>query len=298
MNNPLVVCFGEVLWDCFPDQNRLGGAPLNVALRLLDLGANVTIISALGNDSLGKQALEIINARGLASNGIQQSNKYPTGEVQVHLDKHGSATYTIAAPVAWDHICETNQTKAIIQKAQILVFGSLVGRAAFSLETLKTLLGNIAIKIFDVNLRAPHYNKSVVLELLNAATAIKINDEELALICEWLNIKHSGLEDQLQQIAMQTNTGFVCVTLGKFGAAAVSKTKYVQVAGYKIKVQDTVGAGDSFLATLINGYFIQQRSLKTSLLEACAMGALVASKKGATAPISIDQLQALIRQSQ
>lgn len=293
MSKPLLVCFGEVLWDSFPDERRLGGAPLNVAYRLHALGNQVVMLSALGNDALGDKTFNSMKALGLSTQGIQRTNDFSTGTVLVQLYESGSATYTIEQPVAWDHIQSSETAFELARNAAYFIYGSLAGRNKTTFATLNALLGVTGFKIFDVNLRPPHYNKEHVLALMQEANAIKINDQEIDLICEWLQIANHGLKTKLFQIAQLTSTPFVCVTLGADGAAAMHKQEFAQVSGYKVKVEDTVGAGDSFLGMLIEAYFVRKNTLQTALSNACAMGALVASKKGATAAVTQEELQAL-----
>ena len=174
-----IVCFGEILFDVFPTQRKIGGAPLNVALRMNSLGIDAHIISRIGNDEVGKELLHFLEKNDISTNNIQIDNKYSTGEVFVKLDDKGSASYTINYPVAWDKIEATSEATNVVKDADALVFGSLACRDITSYLSLLTLLNSAKHKIFDVNLRPPFYNKELLLDLMEKADFIKFNDDEL-----------------------------------------------------------------------------------------------------------------------
>ena len=98
------ICFGEILWDVFPDGKALGGAPLNLCLRMKSLGVTMQMISKLGQDALAEETREVLKTFELDQNLIQEDLKLETGQVEVALDASGSASYTIKKPVAWDAI--------------------------------------------------------------------------------------------------------------------------------------------------------------------------------------------------
>lgn len=289
-----VLCFGEILWDIFPEGKKIGGAPLNVALRLQELGVESNIISAIGNDELGEELLNQLNGLEAGYRFIQTTDPYPTGTVQVTLDAKGSASYDITYPVAWDHISlNTNITEAIKQ-CDMLVFGSLACRNAQSKSTLMELISTAKFCVFDVNLRPPFYNLPLLEELMLAADFIKFNDEELYEIALQLNSPYHSLDQHIAFLAEHTNTQYICVTKGGFGAVLYSNGDYIYHSGYRIDIVDTVGAGDSFLATLLSG-ILNERNLKESLTKACAIGALVAGSSGANSKIPDKELQEFMK---
>ena len=288
-----MVCFGETLWDIFPDGKRIGGAPLNVASRLRSLGVKVTMISSVGKDNLGKKIKTYLKENDISYTCLQTDPDLPTGTVSVDLDNDGSANYEINYPVAWDRIREDRKAIQITKASSFFIYGSLSSRDPVSYKTLKLLLDNAHFKVFDLNLRQPHYSKESIFELLQKADLLKINDEELEVLNQWYGIKKMKLGKQLKRLSEMTSTPFICVTLGDKGAVFYSKETIYRSSGFKIKVADTVGAGDSFLAGLI--YQLNQDTPKKEALEfACALGALVASKKGANAPVYSDEIQALL----
>jgi fructokinase len=286
MNDRTVICFGEILWDVYPDKKIIGGAPLNVALRLHSYGVDVKIVSCIGADKNGKMVEEYLSKNNLSQELIQKHATLKTGSVIISLDIDGSARYEINKPVAWDAIHLSPALIEAVKNAAFFLFGSLAARGNYNRIALDRLLEVANIKIFDVNLRQPHYDISMVYELMQKADLIKLNDEELEEICSVLGCQEKDLRSQISWLVHTTNTNSICVTKGEDGAILYYKSNFYAHKGYKIKVKDTVGAGDSFLATLINELFLEQKSPDASLARACAVGALVASKEGANCVIT------------
>lgn len=288
-----VVCFGEVLWDIFPSHKKIGGAPLNVALQLASFNHNVTIISAIGKDENGEKLLKYLNENGLNTDNLQKHEIYDTGSVNVILNDKGSATYEIMYPRAWDKIVLTNSNIEAVKKSDAFVFGSLVTRDAISKETLYALVELANYKVFDLNLRPPHYSKDILIHLMEASDFIKFNDEELYEVCTYLGSKYNSLEQNLKFIAEKTNSKHICVTKGPFGAVLLYDSKLYYNSGYKIKVADTVGAGDAFLGTLISN-LLNEIDPQQAIDVACAVGALVARSEGANPKLTLLDIAAFI----
>ena len=284
-----ISCFGEVLWDCFDSGKRLGGAPLNMCVRINALGIKADMISAVGNDELGSELLGEIAARGVSCDYITLNSDKPTSTVEVTLDNSGSASYTIVADTAWDNIALTDTLVKKVTGDDVFVFGSLIGRSAPSLATLQQLLEVANFKVFDVNLRAPHYKFNALIELMNKADFIKLNDDELYEIAKAMGCKYHSLEQNLAFIAKQTNTDYLCVTKGSHGALLTIKGVNYYNSGYLINVVDTVGAGDSFLGALIY-QLCSSDDAQYSVDFACAVGAMVAQSQGATPLLSHQQI--------
>ena len=215
MQNLSVCCFGEVLWDIFPNQKKIGGAPLNVAVRLKSFQNSVSVISRIGKDELGNNLKEYINAKGLITKYLQEDKKLKTGDVKVTLDNTGSAKYEIVYPRAWDNIQLTAENIKIVKESSIFVFGSLVCRNSISRNTLLELLKTSNYNVFDVNLRPPFYDLEVLIQLMKASNFIKFNEEELFEISAYLGFKENNLEDSLIYISKKVNTHNICVTKGE-----------------------------------------------------------------------------------
>ena len=289
-----IVCFGETLWDIFPNERKIGGAPLNVACRIHSLGSEVQLISRVGQDDNGDQILKYLKDHGLNVDTIQIDKKYQTGIVKVKLDSSNTASYSIERPVAWDYISLDNETLSKVSSSDALIFGSLACRNETSKNTLFTLLDESVFKVFDANLRPPYYSMDLVLELIKRSDFIKLNDEELEEICDFVNIKGHDLIEKIIALSEFTQSRHICVTLGKDGAILYSDKQIYKNDGYVVKVADTVGAGDSFLATLIH-LILLKKSPQNALDYACAMGSLVASKSGANEPISAHEIRQLLK---
>jgi len=283
---PKVVCFGEILWDVFPTHKVIGGAPLNVALRLHSFEVSVKIISSIGNDSNGKEALNYLNEAGLSTDMIQIDKTHNTGYVNVFLDKKGSATYEIFKPVAWDNIQLNRENQNIVTNTEIFIFGSLACRSETSKSTLLSLLSEAQYSVFDVNLRPPDFTMDLIIDLMRRSDFIKLNDEELEQILDVMGFQNSTMEDQIKHLAEQTNTETICVTRGGAGALLYYESQFYSNSGYSVTVKDTVGAGDSFLASMVLKLLIEKTNPDKALDFACKVGALVASKEGANAKIT------------
>tara|TARA_R110001592_G_scaffold18337_3_gene76234 strand:- start:4027 stop:4911 length:885 start_codon:yes stop_codon:yes gene_type:complete len=288
-----ITCFGEVLWDVFPTNKKIGGAPLNVALRLQSLKNKVAMITRIGEDSEGKEIKDFIEKRGVQTENIQTDTELKTGEVAVILDSKGAASYTINFPRAWDAIQLTENAIEITKNSDAFIFGSLVARNEVSRDTLYQLLKFAKYKIFDINLRAPHYSMEVLNDLMNEADFIKFNDDEIFEIAQALNTKTKSLEETIKFIATVTNTKSICVTKGGEGAILYYQNTFYYNNGFKVEVVDTVGAGDSFLASLTDK-LLKGVSPQVSIDFACAMGALVASRKGANPEIIKQDIEKFI----
>jgi len=292
-----IICFGEVLWDMLPAGKKLGGAPLNVALRAQSLGHHAAMISSIGNDGIGVELAEEILSHGGTLAHIQVSDDFATSEVLVELDEHGTASYEIRMPCAWDHITLLQQDVEAVQNADALIYGSLVARSNVSRNTLFALLEQATYKVFDVNLRPPHYTPERIVSLMKAADFVKFNDEELYEICAHLGKVDKELETCIRFMAEQTGTDQICVTLGKDGAVLFYKKVFYYNPGYKVKVADTVGAGDSFLASIIS-QLLNGVNPQDAIDFACAVGSIVASKNGANPEVSQEEVLRMISTQQ
>ena len=288
-----IVCFGEVLWDVFPSHKKIGGAPLNVAIRLQSLDNKVSIISSVGVDEKGDEIINFVKKNSINVDDLQVSKDLKTGKVKVMLNDKGSASYNIMFPRAWDNIQLTENAKKITASADAFVFGSLVARDETSRNTLYELLKIAKYKIFDVNLREPYYTTEVLNHLMQEADFIKFNDDEIFEISKTLNSKKHSLEHNIKFIAKLTNTKSICVTKGRHGAILYYNDIFYYNSGYQIEVKDTVGAGDSFLASLINK-LLKDIEPQKAIDFACAVGAIVAGSEGANPEIKKEDIDKFI----
>jgi len=275
-----VICFGEVLWDNFKSGKKIGGAPLNVSLHLHKQGIKSSIISSVGSDPNGEELLDSLKKHNWDTSFLQQHPDLPTGTVEVELDENQQASYKIIKPVAWDEIQYETGMNEMVAAADAFVFGSLAGRSGTSMNTLQELLSHAKLLIFDMNLRPPHYDEVKIKKLMEKCDILKINEHELKYLEKLYKLQGLNDEDQLKQISNLTDTPTICVTLGEKGAMVLSKGLYYYHKGFPVKVADTVGAGDAFLASFIHS-LLYNIPMDKALERACATGAFVASRDGA-----------------
>ncbi|WP_307271997.1 carbohydrate kinase [Chryseobacterium sp. W4I1] len=293
-----VISFGEVLFDVFGEEKKIGGAPLNLALRTVSYGFPVAMISAVGNDEDGKVILDYTKENALETSGIIVSSEYDTGIVQVSLNERGSATYEIKFPSAWDFISVDEKIMDTVKEADVFFYGSLACRNDVSQKTLFSILdsNDKMFKVFDVNLRKPFYNIQLLEKLMNRADFIKFNDEEILEIAAGMGFESEDLESNIKFISEKTNTPAICVTLGKHGSILLWNNQLYRHEGYPVKVADTVGAGDSFLASLI-AKLLSDQNPDEALNFASAVGALVASYSGANPKIESSEIDAFLKEN-
>ena len=288
-----ITCIGEILWDALPAGLFLGGAPLNVCLNLHQLGEETAMASRIGKDRLGEEALRRLKTKGLGTDYVQEDGTRETGFVKVELSSDGDPEYEIVQPAAWDFIdMEESKLEELLNHSWAVVYGTLAHR---SNPTLRKLLDLKCLKVLDLNLRAPHYEKEYVKELVENSDLIKMNEQELSLLQNWYSLS-SGIEDAVREISIRYSCQTVCVTRGGKGSVLFHNNRWFNHSGYTIKVVDAVGAGDAFLAAFLYG-------LKTGMVEdrllpfANAAGAYVASRSGANPDYTTADLESLMQGS-
>lgn len=272
LTSPKVTLFGEILFDVFEDGPRLGGAPLNLAVHLHRLGAEVHLISAVGNDALGEVALKEITRQGLDTSQIAKL-PHPTGTVTVKLDERKVPTYEFSSDCAYDHIPLPESDEL---DGDLFCFGTLAQRSAESRKTLQSLLSRKPGRIFcDVNLRQNFYDRTILQKSLEAADLVKLNDEELPIIAALFD-----LAPESEALAQRFNLETLIVTLGPRGCEVLHHGKKIFSPAWPAKIVSTVGAGDSFSAA-----FLYTLLAGCDVLEAAEAGnrlaAQVAAQQGA-----------------
>ncbi|WP_369586355.1 carbohydrate kinase family protein [Kingella oralis] len=290
---PKITAFGEILWDNLPTGKVLGGAPVNLLTHLAALGADCSVISRCGNDADGAALREAIRRKHVAIDFIQTDPQLATSQVLVQLNDEGCAHYDIVYPCAWDKIQAGEAAKTRVAQSDVFIFGSLSVRDAVSRQALAELLPHASFKIFDVNLRPPHYRLAHLSDMMRQADFIKLNDDELHEIATALGSPYRSIEQNIRFIAEHTHTRQICVTLSKHGALYFCDGELFAHHGYRVTVADTVGAGDSFLAGFIHQY-LQRKPPQEILAFACALGSLVASRHGATPEVSLAEIEAMM----
>jgi fructokinase len=290
---PRVICFGEILWDNLPSGRTAGGAPMNVAYHLNRVAAESQLISRIGDDQAGTDLITFSSEKGLPTNLLQKDPRYPTGEVIAKVMDNHEVVYEILPDAAWDFIAADPQIKLLAGNADAFVFGSLAARSSVSRDSLLQILEYATFKVFDINLRAPHYSKEILALLLSKADLLKLNDDELILLTDWFYQSGAAEGDCIKFLQQTFGIAEVVVTKGSKGASYYSGEVFYTGKAYPITVADTVGAGDSFLAA-----FLYKKLTGTAIPEALdyalAMGAFIASQSGACPAYTLSDLDAFI----
>lgn len=280
MARKLVVGLGEALWDMLPDGKQVGGAPANFAYHASQFGCDGVAVSALGNDSLGDEIVEYFDSRGLRY--LLQRTVFPTGTVQVTLDAAGIPQYEICENVAWDNIEYTDELDELASKADCVCFGSLAQRGAVSYGTITRFLDRMpadSLKVFDINLRQHFYTSEVLDASMNRCNILKINDEELEVITPMFGLSGS-VEHRCRALMEKYGLRCLILTCGTDGSYVFTADEVSFLETPRVKVADTVGAGDSFTGAFC-GSLLAGASVRDAHRRAVDVAAFVCSQSGA-----------------
>ena len=289
-----VVGIGELLWDCFGELRRPGGAPANVAFHATQLGLNGVICSRVGSDALGNALLEHLCGQGLDTQYIQPDPVRPTGTVTVETTSIDQPSYRIHENVAWDHLEFDNCLSGLVENASAVCFGTLAQRSPQSRATILRALGasQRALRVYDINLRPPYYTQETVEASLQLADVVKLNIGEVAVLAPMLGLDADDVQNLSDTLRRSYGVGVICITRGQDGCVAISKKERVEVPGRQVNVVDAVGAGDAFTAALVYG-LLNAWPLGRIAHVANEIGALVASRAGAM-PVLREEFAALL----
>ncbi|MCS7468484.1 carbohydrate kinase [Stieleria sp. ICT_E10.1] len=280
-----VVGIGEILWDVFPDGPRFGGAPANFSCSTSELSrgaAGVLMVSAVGEDELGRKAIESLKRRGVDTS-VLQVNQHATGKVDVQLDDDGKASYHFADDAAWDHLVWNDALGKVAATCDAVCFGTLGQRSETSRRTINQFVQatpESALRILDVNLREPFYDDSVIQQSLALANVLKLNDDELPRLARINGLSGDDV-DVMRQLAARHQLRYVALTRGADGAAIVSDSEVSDLPGVPTEIADTVGAGDAFTAAITLGLLAGQ-DIDIVNRNAIAVASYVCSQPGAT----------------
>lgn len=295
MNNILV--FGEILYDIYDDVAVIGGAPFNYSVqlsRLISKNDNLKFITALGKDDFSKEAFKFIENENIDSSLMQVLDNYETGKATVFMNENKIPDYIIHENVAWDNIeFNSDIEKALKEKYDLFYFNILSCRSEKSYNTLKNIFKNIdsKYKVCDVTFRKNYYTKEKIKEALEFINILKINDDELAIIKSlfYPNLQNDN-EILLKKLNKDFNIDYIFLTLGKSGASSFYNSQYIFKPSNKIKVVDTVGAGDSFCAALSYA-ILKKLDIKKVLDFASAVSEEMIQVKGGTAKYNIKAIK-------
>jgi fructokinase len=255
-----IVGLGEILWDVFPDGPRFGGAPANAACSAAELAkdaAEVFMVSGMGDDALGSDAVAALHSHGVSTSHVQR-NSWPTGRVDVTLDAVGMASYRFAEDSAWDHVAWCDALKNLAARCDAVCFGTLGQRGQTSRDTIHQFVATVkatneaALRVLDINLRPPYDDDTVILESLELANVLKLNDDELPRVCQLCGISAEP-EESLARLAQRYQLRAVAVTRSSKGGLLIRGAEMSDLPGTPVTVADTVGAGDAYTAAMILG---------------------------------------------
>ena len=285
MNKPRILSCGEVLWDLFPEGARFGGAPANFACHAAILGGDVFMLSAVGKDARGDEALAILLGFGIDTSLVQRIPDAPTGSVGVSVDAAGKPTFEIHTRSAWDRVAWTDALEARIKEVDAIYFGTLGQRGGMSRATIRRALTlakerNI-LRVLDVNLRRPFDDAALIRESIAQASVLKLSDDELPEVAAACGIaSDASNENTLRELLTHCGLDLVVMTRGAKGALLVSAEDATDQPGIPTNVADTVGAGDSFTAAFVLG-LLRGEAREVILRKACETASAVCSQSGA-----------------
>ena len=281
MSKKVIVGLGEILWDMLPSGKALGGAPANFAYHACQFGLEGMAVSAIGQDSLGEEIVEALEAHHLPYH--LDRVEYPTGTVQVTLDPQGVPQYEIKTDVAWDNIPYTKELAALAADCKAVCFGSLAQRNAVSRESIGLFLQAVpedCLKVFDINLRQDFYNREVLEESFRRCDILKINDEELVVISRMFELPGLSLEEKCRSLIKTYNLQMLILTCGVNGSYVFYEGGMSFLDTPKVTVADTVGAGDSFTGAFV-GSLLNGKTVPEAHETAVKVSAYVCTQSGA-----------------
>lgn len=285
MSSDAVLIWGELLWDRFPDGDQLGGAPANVAWHFGQAGGWARLVTRVGDDDDGRRAIERLEAL-VDSSLVQIDPERATGEVLVRLE-NGEPRYTLVPDRAWERIACTDATRAALDEAGVLIFGTLAQRKPEGLAGWREAVrATRATTVCDLNLRPTDQNAPAISEAIAAADIIKINDRELAALHQWF-----GWADPIAKLRERSK--LIAVTHGAAGSTLHGEHT-IEIPAFAAQPGgDNVGCGDAYLAILVYG-LTSGWDLEHSGRAASRWAAAVAGVRGATPIFEEDQIEELL----
>lgn len=282
--SPVIAALGEILWDLFPDGARFGGAPANFAHHAASFNAEVWLVSGVGNDPLGNEAVQNLTRSALNLKHVSVMDSYPTGSVQITLNSKGEADYRFGEDEAWDHLDVSPTLDELAVRCDAVCFGTLGQRHQDSRKVIERfihLTNKKCFRVLDLNLRSPYIDPMVVHTSLNLANVLKLNDEELDYLASQFALPGKTHQARVQELADRFDLQAVALTLGAQGAILYRDGMFFHVEAGRVEVADTVGAGDAFTAVVVMGLVLGS-DFNEVAKSACRVAEYVCGQSGAT----------------
>ena len=292
MDDKVIVGIGEALWDVLPEGKKIGGAPANFAYHVSQFGLESCAVSAVGDDELGQEIRSNFEEKKLQT--LIETVPYPTGTVQVEIDKLGVPQYDIKENVAWDNIPFTPQIEELAHRTKAICFGSLAQRSKVSRNTIEQFIEAMpktedTLIVFDVNLRQSFYSRDVLDRSMKRCNVLKINDEELITISRMLGYQGTDLQSKCWILLGRYHLKMLILTCGVNGSYVFTPGSMSFIATPKVKVADTVGAGDSFTGAFV-ACILKGLSVADAHQKAVNVSAFVCTQRGAMPTLPADYI--------
>ena len=281
MKQPTILSLGEMLWDLFPDGERFGGAPANFACHAAVQGADVTMLSAVGDDEYGRDGTDILSAYGIDVSLMQIIPETPTGTVSVEVDADGKPTFVIHQGSAWDNLTWNDAIASRIATVDAVYFGTLGQRDLVSRATIRRVVETASLagipRILDVNLRTPFFDAEMIRNSVQLASILKLSDDELVEVCSACNISKTSRPNVMLQGLLEFGSLDMLVT----------HEDTITQDGINRNVIDTVGAGDAFTAAFLVGE-LRGDPHDQNLRNSCEVAAATCTHSGAIPETRVD----------
>lgn len=283
--NKKIVAFGEVVWDILPNGKVLGGTPSNLVYRCNSFSEQGFLLSRVGDDDLGNEAIEKLRELGISDENVQSDAEFPTGTVLISFENNYDPRYIVTPDVAFDHIEFTAEALKLVRDADCLFYGLLPQRFGISKNTLRELIKESpdSIHFLDLKLFEHFFNVKVVENLLESSNLVRIKEKEISFLSAELGLSNENLIGFCEALSKKYKIDLILVTRGQNGVCAFHKRKGAFFdPGYRIEMVDNIGSGMAFSAGFLH-YYLNGKPIQQALKFGNAAGALNTTKRGATA---------------
>lgn len=282
--NKKIVAFGEVVWDILPNGKVLGGTPSNLVFRCNSFNEQGFLLSRVGDDDLGIEAIEKLKELGISDDNVQSDTEFPTGTVHITFENNYDSRFIVTPDVAFDHIEFSAEALKLVRNADCLFYGLLPQRFGISKNTLRELIKESpeSLHFFDLKLFDHFFNVKVVENLLESSNIVRIKEKEISFLSRELGLNDESLNVFSAELSQKYKIDLILVTRGQNGVFAFHKAKGAFFdAGYSIETVDNIGSGMAFSAGFLH-YYLNGKSIQQALAFGNAAGALNTTKRGAT----------------